>query len=452
MLLLKRIDRRVAVEGLAFIECLESRLLLSTPDDPLFDQQWGLSASGASSAWDQTRGSPSVVVAGIDTGIDYEHPDLYLNVWINQDEIPAAVRETLRDANRDGLITFYDLNAPANKGKVKDVDRNGQIDAADLLNRAKHGGWSNGRDEGGNGYADDIIGWDFAHNDNNPLDHDGHGTHTAGTIAAVGNNGVGVAGVAWRASVMALKIFTDAGDSATARAIAAAIRYAADNGARVSNNSWGGTYPSSAIYNAIAYAQSKGHIFVATAGNDASDVDSPWVDEYPAEFDLSSIITVGASDSSGGLAYYSNYGRANVDIVAPGSSVLSTYVGGGYRRMSGTSMATPHVTGAVALILSRNPGMTAAQVKAALIQGADQSAGLARASVSGGELNVVNALAGVTGRRYEATPDDDAAGNGGTGETGEIVFVWLPGFGWVPVVESSTPSPFSRTPISSLFA
>src|SRR5687767_6758776 len=171
---LKRIDREVrGVIGL--MEGLESRLLLTSSDDPLLGEQWGLSAIAAQSAWDQTRGSASVVVAGIDTGIDYEHPDLYLNVWINQDEIPAAVRATLRDANRDGLITFYDLNAPANKGKVRDVDRNGQIDAADLLTRARHGGWSNGRDEGGNGYTDDLVGWDFADGDNTPYDRDGHG-------------------------------------------------------------------------------------------------------------------------------------------------------------------------------------------------------------------------------------------------------------------------------------
>ena len=447
-MLLKRIDREDHCAP-ALMEGLESRVLLTASDDPLLGEQWGLSAIGAQSAWDQTRGSPSVVVAGIDTGIDYEHPDLYLNVWINQDEIPAAVRATLRDANRDGLITFYDLNAPANKGKVRDIDRNGQIDAADLLSRAKHGGWSNGRDEGGNGYTDDIVGWDFADGDNTPFDRDGHGTHTAGTIAAVGDNGEGVAGVLWRASIMALRIFGDEGVSASSRAIAAAIRYAADNGARVSNNSWGGGFPSQAIYDAIQYAQSKGHIFVAAAGNESEDVDSSWVDEYPAEFGLGNIITVGASDSSGGLAYYSNYGDANVDVVAPGSNVLSTYPGGGYRRMSGTSMATPHVTGAVALMLSRNPGMTAAQVKAALIRGADQSASLADASVSGGELNVANALAGVTGTRYEA-PKDNGTGDGGSGETAdEITFVWVPGYGWVPVLQPS--SPFSRTRIASLF-
>ena len=224
-----------------FVEALERRVFLTTtPNDGLYDQQWGPAASAAGAAWDTTRGSAAVVVAGIDTGIDYKHEDLYLNVWINPDEIPAGVRAKLKDADEDGAITFYDLNDSANRGRVRDVDRNGRIDAADLLTRAKYGGWANGKDDGGNGYRDDIIGWDFADGDNNPIDRDGHGTHTAGTIAAVGNNGIGVAGMAWRASLMALKIFSDEGEGATARAIASAIRYAVDNGARVSNNSWGG--------------------------------------------------------------------------------------------------------------------------------------------------------------------------------------------------------------------
>jgi subtilisin family serine protease len=454
MLLLERADRggkSSQFNAFKFVEPLEARVLLSTtPNDPLYADEWGLSATGASTAWDTTRGSSSVVVADIDTGMDYEHPDLYLNVWINQDEIPAAARAKLKDSDGDGLITFYDLNNAANKGRVTDVDHNGRIDAADILTRAKYGGWSDGRDEGKNGYTDDLIGWDFAGNDNNPMDGDGHGTHTAGTIAAVGNNSEGVSGVAWRASLMAVKIFDDAGNSASARSIAAAIRYAADNGARVSNNSWGGGY-STAIRNAVAYAQSKGHIFVVAAGNDGDNLDSPWLNDYPTEFDLDNIISVGASDSSGNLAYYSNYGAANVDVVAPGSSVLSTYPGGQYRRMSGTSMATPHVTGAIALMLAKNPNLTAAQVKSAIIQGADQSAALAGTSVSGGELNVANAVLGKTGTRYSGSSGGDNGGGNTGGRSGrQIAFVWVPGYGWVPVVINS--SPFSRTRISAVFA
>ena len=160
-----------------WIEALERRVFLTTtPNDALYASQWGLEASGAPSAWDTTRGSAAVVVAGIDTGIDYRHEDLYLNVWINPDEIPAGVRSRLVDADADGAITFWDLNDSSNRGRVRDVDRNGRIDAADLLTRAKYGGWSNGKDDGGNGYRDDIVGWDFAEWDNNPIDREGHGT------------------------------------------------------------------------------------------------------------------------------------------------------------------------------------------------------------------------------------------------------------------------------------
>jgi subtilisin family serine protease len=148
------------------VERLEGRLFLSTtPNDAYYRDQWGATATAAPAAWDTTRGSAAVVVADIDTGLDYKHVDLYQNVWINPAEIPAAMKRNLKDTDGDGRITFYDLNASANRGKVTDVDRNGRIDAADVLTRAKYGGWADGIDEGGNGYVDDIVGWDFANND-----------------------------------------------------------------------------------------------------------------------------------------------------------------------------------------------------------------------------------------------------------------------------------------------
>jgi subtilisin family serine protease len=386
------------------IESLEGRLLLSTtPNDPRYAEQWGLSATGAPSAWDTAKGSAAVVVAGIDTGLDYKHDDLYLNVWINQDEIPDAARAALKDTDGDKLITFYDLNASANAGKVTDVDANGRIDAADLLTRAKYGGWVDRRDDGANGYTDDIVGWDFADNDNSPYDTDGHGTHTAGTIGAVGGNGAGVAGVAWRTSIMGVKIFGDDGYSATSSQIAAAIRYSADNGARVSNNSWGGGGYSPAIYDAIRYAGDQGQLFVVAAGNDAANLDSRYYTDYPSEYALDNVVVVGATTSTGARAYYSNYGAANVDLFAPGSRVLSLSAGGGYESMSGTSMAAPHVAGAAALMLAENPGLSTTRLKSRLINAADQSAPLAGRSVAGGELNVANALRGETGARYDAT-------------------------------------------------
>jgi subtilisin family serine protease len=399
-------------------ESLEQRrMLTTTPNDTSYASEWGLAATAAGSAWDYTKGSAAVVVADIDTGIDYKHVDLHQNIWINQNEIPSAVKKTLVDTDRDGLFTFYDLNASANKGKVTDVDRNGRIDAADLLTRAKYGGWVDGVDEGKNGYVDDVVGWDFADNDNNPLDYDGHGTHTAGTIGAMGNNGTGVAGVNWRVSLMAVKIFDDDGQAAGDRAIAAAIRYSADNGARVSNNSWGGTSYSQALYDAIAYAGAKGQVFVTAAGNDGRNNDSAYYGSYPSDFNLDNIISVAATTSSGSLASYSNYGQANVDVAAPGSGVLSTYLNNQYARMSGTSMASPHVAGTVALMLAQNSKLSVGQIKSRIINGADQSAALSGTSASGGELNIANAITGKTGARYSSPVDD-----GG----GDVLVIWLP--------------------------
>src|SRR5262245_14467078 len=212
------------------VEELEPRTLLSasagpklvfegqlTPSDPLLSQQYALTKIQAPQAWATTTGSHSVVVADIDTGIDYTHPDLYQNVWINQQEIPAARRANLIDIDGDGLISFRDLNNPINQGvgKITDLNHNGVIDAGDLLapyNPDGTGGWADGTDGDGspnavkNGYVDDIVGWDFYHNDNNPFDGYGHGTHTAGTIGATGNNGTGVSGVNWDVSLMALKV------------------------------------------------------------------------------------------------------------------------------------------------------------------------------------------------------------------------------------------------------
>ena len=397
------------------LEMLEGRLLCSTtPSDPSYSSQWGLTAVNASSAWDTTTGSYKVVVADIDTGVDYTHVDLYQNIWINQAEIPAAVRQVLSDVDSDGLITFRDLNSAANAGKfgVNDINKNGYIDAKDLLAKYKAdgtGGWADGINgatwTGETAYVDDIVGWDFANNDNDPFDYDGHGTHTAGIIAATGNNGVGVSGVNWSVSLMALKIFTDKGAAASDSIIAKAIRYSADAGAQVSNNSWGSSSgrTGDTLYQAISYAAGKGQLFVAAAGNDAVNSDTSRLRSYPASYDLANIVSVAATDSSGKLAYYSNYGKTTVDIAAPGSSVLSTLPGNKYGTMSGTSMATPFVTGAIALLLAQNSSRSAADLKALLLKGADQNSSLLNTSVSGGELNIANALAGTTGTVAQQT-------------------------------------------------
>ena len=175
----------------------------------------------AEEAWDLTRGSATTVVGDIDTGIDYNHPDLYGNVWINQAEIPADRRAHLADLDGDGIISFYDLNDPRNQGvgKITDINGDGLIDGADILapwHADGTGGWADGVSQPGDTqFVDDLIGWNFVNNTNNPYDDNDHGTHTAGTIAAMGNNNRGVAGVNWKASVMALKSFGSDGTASS---------------------------------------------------------------------------------------------------------------------------------------------------------------------------------------------------------------------------------------------
>ena len=388
-------------------EALEARTLLAaTPNDLSYASQYALANTAVANAWATTTGSAAVVVADIDTGADYTHQDLYSNVWINQAEIPSAYKSELVDADGDGVISFYDLNSTQDRSFMTDVNKNGYIDAGDLLASTSKGGWAdgiNGKSNANDVYTDDIVGWDFAENDNNPFDdgnaNSGHGTHTAGIIGAQGNNGVGISGVVQKVSMMLVRIFGDSGRSVSDSKIAEAIRYSADNGARVSNNSWGGSSGRNGdvLYNAIKYAGDKGQVFVTAAGNDGGNLDSSFVNDYPAEYALDNIMVVAATTSSGGLAYYSNYGSTQVDVAAPGDQVLSTLPGNKYGKMSGTSMATPMVTGAVALMLSANSSLSAAQLKQRLIDGADESATLNNRSVSDGQLNVKNSILNVAG-------------------------------------------------------
>ncbi|UZO76240.1 S8 family serine peptidase [Microcystis aeruginosa str. Chao 1910] len=274
----------------------------------------------------------------IDTGVDYNHQDLVGNIWTNPGEI----------AN-DGI------------------------------------------DNDGNGYIDDIRGWDFAYNDNNPSDVYGHGTHVSGTIAGKGNNGVGVTGVAWNAKIMPLKFLDDTGSGSTSNAILA-IDYATDKGVKLTNNSWGGGGYSQALYDAINAAGQAGALFIAAAGNDAKNTDtSP---SYPASYNLANIISVASTTRTDSLSSFSNYGLTSVDLGAPGSEIYSTTPNNTYATYSGTSMASPHVTGAAALLWSQNPTWTAQQVKNTLMNTGDPLASLAGKTVSGKRLNVFNALAG----------------------------------------------------------
>ncbi|MDH3318828.1 MAG: S8 family serine peptidase [Betaproteobacteria bacterium] len=327
-----------------------------TPNDPSYPQLWGLDNTGqtggkpnadidAPEAWNVQTGGAAAPVAVIDTGVDYNHPDLAANMWINAGEIPG-----------------------------------------------------NGLDDDGNGYIDDVHGYDFCNADGDPMDDHGHGTHVAGTIAAFGDNGVGVVGVNWNARVMAVK-FLCAGGSGTTSAAISAVLYAADMGARVMNNSWGGGGFSQALKDAIATAHQAGALFVAAAGNDAADTDA--APHYPSSYDVPNVVSVAATDHNDARASFSNYGAASVDLGAPGAAILSTVPASGdpccsspsgYKLLSGTSMATPHVAGAATLALARFPASSVLQLKQRLLGAADPIPALAGITVTGGRLNAYKAL------------------------------------------------------------
>ncbi|MCF3620233.1 S8 family serine peptidase [Planktothrix agardhii] len=320
----------------------------TTPNDPGYPQLWGLNNIGQSGgtadadidapeAWDIQKGNQNLVIGVIDTGVDYNHPDLSANIWTNPGEIAG-----------DGI------------------------------------------DNDSNGYIDDVRGWDFAYNDNNPMDVHGHGTHVAGTIAGKGNNGVGVTGVAWNAKIMPLKFLNDSGSGSTSNAILA-INYATAKGVKLTNNSWGGGGYSQALYDAINTAGQQGALFIASAGNESNNNDAN--PAYPASYNLSNIISVASTTRTDGLSYFSNYGATTVDLGAPGSDIYSAWPNSSYNTISGTSMASPHVTGAAALLWSQNPTWTAQQVKNKLMQTTDPISALSGKTVTGGRLNINNALA-----------------------------------------------------------
>ena len=326
------------------------------PNDSSFPQLWGLENGGqsvngvagladadvdAGAAWDVSTGSASVTVGVIDTGVDYLHPDLAANIWINPGEDCPGCRN-------DGV------------------------------------------DNDGNGYVDDWHGWDFKNNDNDPFDDNGHGTHVAGTIGAIGNNGQGVAGLNWTVKIMPLK-FLGADGSGDASDAIEAILYATSMGAVVTNNSWGGDAYSQALADAVASADAGGSLFVAAAGNSFANTDtSP---NYPSGYTSPNVIAVAATDQSDARAWFSNYGLRSVDLGAPGMNILSTKPGGSYQYLDGTSMATPFVAGAAALARSAFPSARAAGIKALLLRTVEANTALAGKTTTGGRLNVGNALA-----------------------------------------------------------
>ncbi len=398
-----------------------------TPNDPEYTDGdlWGLNGTygvNAPGAWDVTTGSPATVtIADIDTGADYDHPDLYQNIWINQAEIPASRMANLVDVYHDGYISWRDLNNPVNigPGKITDVNGDGVIDAADILSPmilnvqgqdTGQGGWANptNTQDGDTAHPDDLIGWNFVNNTNNPLDDNGHGTHTAGIMAASGNNGVGVVGVDWTAQVMVLKFLDNTG-SGTDTAAAEAIDYAAQHGAKVANASWGDTSDSPAVDSAISYAGSKGMVFVAAAGNNGADTDStPF---YPADSGLPNVISVGAIQSDGTKPGFSDYGSQTVDLSAPGVNIESTLPNGRYGYLTGTSMAAPFVTGTAALVEGLHPSWSVSEVINQIETTTTPDPSLAGDSMTGGIVNAAQAvIAPSTGASFVGT-DATTQGN-----------------------------------------
>jgi subtilisin family serine protease/secreted trypsin-like serine protease/subtilisin-like proprotein convertase family protein len=345
------INARNFLHGSALVEFVDFDEIVRADDltnDPRINELWGLTGDhgiDASGAWQNTSGANEVVVAVIDSGVDVTHPDLVNIIWENPNEIAG-----------------------------------------------------NGIDDDGNGFVDDINGWDFVNNDNQPEDGNGHGTHVSGTIAAVRNNALGIAGVADNVKIMPLRFLNSSGNGYISNAISA-LNYAISNGAPISNNSWGGGGYSSSLHTVIGAANQAGHTFVAAAGNSGQNIDTN--PSYPAAYDNDNIISVAAINSSGDLASFSNYGLNNVDIAAPGVSIVSSVShqycqqssgADCYASFNGTSMAAPHVAGVVALVLGMRPGSTPQEISQILRDSARTRSVLNGAVSFGGELDAAGAV------------------------------------------------------------
>lgn len=320
------------------------------PNDPMFVNQWGLNNTGqdggkqsadikAVQAWTKTTGSRKVVVAVLDTGVDYTHEDLASNMW---------------HPSNNNLEKYYD----------------------DEL-----------------GTVDDENGFD-ATGEDNPMDDNGHGTHCAGVIGADGDNNVGIAGINWKVEIMPLKFMNKRGNGSTSAAIQA-INYVIERkkagvNVRIISASWGSTQTSKALEDAIRAAGKEGIIFIAASGNSSDNTDKR--PHYPAGYQLPNVVSVAALDRNDKLASFSNYGAKTVHVAAPGAAIVSTWLQNGFRDASGTSMATPHVAGIAALILSKEPNISVAKLKERLITSVDPLPDLKDKVVSGGRINAAKAV------------------------------------------------------------
>jgi uncharacterized repeat protein (TIGR01451 family) len=324
-----------------------------TPNDELFGELWALENTGqtggtedadidAPEAWELSTGSSDVVVAIIDSGVDYNHPDLTGNIWRN---IPEC----------NGIA---------------------------------------GVDDDHNGFVDDCYGFDMVNNDSDPLDDHGHGTHVAGIIGAKGNNSVGVVGVNWNVQIMACKFLNSGGSGFTSDAIRCLeyVKLMKERGVNIvaTNNSWGGGGYSQALYDAIAAQMDAGILFIAAAGNSGRDNDTGNL--YPASYYLPNVIAVAATDHNDDLPSFSNFGLHTVHVGAPGKSILSTMRGNTYDTLSGTSMATPHVTGLAALLKAHNPSLDWIAIRNLILSSGDPKPALADKTITGRRINAYQAL------------------------------------------------------------
>ena len=339
-----------------------------TPNDPSLWRLYGLNNYGQSGgttdadldapeAWDITTGSRDVVIGVIDSGVDINHPDLAANIWVNPGETP-----------------------------------------------------NNGIDDDGNGFIDDVNGWDFYDNDNTPNDGNGHGTHVAGTIGAVGNNNSGIAGVNWEVSILPLRFLGNDGSGWTSDAVAA-VNYATmlkrDFGINVAatNNSWGGGGYSRTLDRAIEAANDQGIMFVAAAGNQGTNNDAN--PSYPTNYSSPNVISVAALNRNDNLASFSNYGATTVDVGAPGVSIYSTLPENLYGSFSGTSMAAPHVAGVVGLLNAAKPGISVTEVNNAILNTVDPLQSLNGKTLTGGRVNAASALTSLLGQLPTIEPIDN---------------------------------------------
>ncbi|HRY97873.1 MAG TPA: S8 family serine peptidase [Bacteroidales bacterium] len=377
----------------------------TTPNDPLYPNQWHLGAVNAPQAWDSTTGDSTQVIGILDTGVDWDHPDLDDNIWHNPGEIP-----------------------------------------------------NNNADDDGNGYVDDVRGWDFVNDDNNPNDDNSHGTHVAGIAAAEGNNGTGVCGVAWNARIMPVKLLQSSGQG-NSNDLAAAIAYAAENGATVINMSLGSFGESLTVKAALENAYSTA-VLVAAAGNSRRCICYdcfPCANFYPAAYSF--VIGVEASTPAGDRAGFSNYDPSgpisynnpyglNYEIMAPGTGVLSTFPNGTYSTLNGTSMAAPVVAGAVALMRQQDPAQSIEQIFARLLQ-----------SANNGVLDIIGALTCVlvpnlqyiSYKIVDTLPGCDNDGIADAGETIELFLNVKNSGGWADSVWSKIRfAPYEDTTVATI--